>query len=224
LDATGAILFFGLVAAVLLGGLGVYFVSRTDAGAALWEGFKERLAAYNARAAARASAARREQEIGIEVSLPPAYVLARVVEHMTRQGWGVSNQSQNSVTFARDEGADACIGCVLMLVFIVPGLLYLLLANRTARLTVAAYPHEEGARVIVGGEGMGGEGPGALTDWVKRLAEEPSDLPPALEESKTHQDPRTLGETLRELAELKEAGLITPEEFEAKKRDLLDKM
>ena len=56
------------------------------------------------------------------------------------------------------------------------------------------------------------------------MAEEPGELSPTLEENKTHQDSRTLAEKLRELAELKEAGLITPEEFEAKRRDLLDRM
>ena len=34
----------------------------------------------------------------------------------------------------------------------------------------------------------------------------------------------TLAQQLRDLAELRDAGLITPEEFETKKRDLLDRM
>jgi len=34
----------------------------------------------------------------------------------------------------------------------------------------------------------------------------------------------TLAQKLRDLAELKEVGLITPEEYEAKRRDLLDRM
>jgi cytochrome c-type biogenesis protein CcmH/NrfG len=59
---------------------------------------------------------------------------------------------------------------------------------------------------------------------VRSLAEEPGELSPTLEENKTHQDSRTLAEKLRELAELKEAGLITPKEFEAKRRDLLDRL
>jgi hypothetical protein len=36
--------------------------------------------------------------------------------------------------------------------------------------------------------------------------------------------PTTLAEKLRELAELREAELITEVEFEAKKKDLLDRM
>lgn len=49
----------------------------------------------------------------------------------------IQHRTDTTVTFARDEGADAVLGCVLMFSFILPGLLYLLLANRTARVTVA---------------------------------------------------------------------------------------
>jgi hypothetical protein len=50
------------------------------------------------------------------------------VEAMTHTGYGIESRTENAVTFARHEEANSCLGCLLMLFFIVPGLLYLLLA------------------------------------------------------------------------------------------------
>jgi len=182
------------------------------------EGFKESTGLSNEEARA---AAQREQEIGIEVPLPPERVLALVAEQMTRQGWSVSYQTPSSVTFARDEGPDWGLACCLMVVFLIPALIYLLLArNRTARVTVGAYPYEQGSRVIIGGD----RPPVALADWGRRLEEAAQKLPPPEPEEGQPRPTSTLAQKLRELADLREAGLITPEEYEAKRRDLLDKM
>src|SRR4051794_16448789 len=152
MDATGAILLFGLVAVLLLGGLGTYFISRTEAFAEWWEEFRERQAENAARRRAqnealaaqqaqqnealamqraqRWEATNWEREWGIENPFPPGVVLERAVEQMTRQGWSLQNRSDTTASFARDQGADTCTGCILMLFFLLPGILYLLLANK----------------------------------------------------------------------------------------------
>jgi hypothetical protein len=98
---------------------------------------------------------RQARESGVKVPLPPEKALDRVVEKMTREGWGLTNLSGTTATFSRDEGADCFLGCFLTILFVVPGLLYLYLYNKTSRLTVAVYPSEEGSRLIIGGDNRG---------------------------------------------------------------------
>ena len=124
---------------------------------------------------------------------------------------------------ARDQGADACLGCFLTLLFILPGILYFYLYNRTARVTVAAYPRGSGSRVIVGGDESSTVH--MLSNVIRGLPETPPERA-AKDQAPVEQidQPSGLAGKLFELNELKEAGLITPEEVEAKKKDLLDRM
>ena len=165
----------------------------------------------------------REQQIGIETGWPPEPVLEGAVEWMTRNGWSLQARTERTATFARDEGADACVGCFLMLFFLLPGILYLLLANRTARITVAAYPRGSGSRVVIGGDLSPTRG--MLADVIRNLPSTPPEratqqqgLPAAQEASES------LAGKLLELNALKEAGLITQEEYEAKRAELLGRM
>jgi hypothetical protein len=101
--------------------------------------------------------------------------------------------------------------------------LYLLLANRTARVTVAAYPHEGGSRLVIGGDDPATRN--RLIEWARSLRE--GDLSALVELTPPeNRSPagETLAEKLQELNGLRDAGLITDEEFEAKKKDLLDRM
>ncbi len=115
-----------------------------------WERFRadeaaRRARAEEAQAANRArieeaqAAQQREREVGIETGWPPELVLDGVVEWMTRNGWALQNRTEGTATFARDVGVNACLGCFLTLLFILPGILYFYLYNRAARITVAAY-------------------------------------------------------------------------------------
>lgn len=63
---------------------------------------------------------------------------------------------------------------------------------------------------------------GELAAWVREMPEEPTPRL-TLEGNTPPQGPPT-AQKLRELAEAKYTGLITQEEFEAKKRDLLDRL
>lgn len=194
-----------------------------------WENHRERHAERRAQTQVLEAARRREREVGVEVGLSPAAVLDRAVEAMTRGGYGLESRSENTVTFARHEGADSCAGCILMLLFLLPGILYLLLAQRTIRVTFAAYPIEGGCRLVVGGDH-----PQAVmqaVEWARTLPRpgSQSEVEESFSENAAQADPTTVedrrpADTLRELAELRDQGLVTQEEYEAKKRDLLDRM
>ena len=112
-----------------------------------------------------------------------------------------------------------------MFLFILPGILYLLLANRTARVTVAAYPHEGGSRLVIGGDNQATRK--RLVQWARELREgdlqTSEELAPSTQHSHASDAP-TLATGLRLLSEARDAELISEEEFEAKKKELLDRM
>lgn len=214
-----------LLGILLLGGFALYQPGAREVLVDSWERFKAYYAANQARMEAAGEARRREKELGIEVGLPPAEVMERAIEFMTRSNYGIESRSENSATFARHQGADTGIGCFLMLFFLVPGLLYLLLAAKTVRVTLAAYPHEGGSRVVLGGDDQ--ETLGRLTDWTRGLPKEPQAVEPA-DPGNRSESPSQAGtsatDRLRELAQLKEAGLITDEEYQTKRADILRSM
>ena len=222
----GVVLFFFTVV-LLLGGFGLYYLGGFGILAEWWEGFKGDQVVRNARAEEMRVAQKREREIGIETSWPPELVLDGAVEWMTRNGWSLQNRTQDTASFARDQGANCFLGCFLTLLFILPGILYLYLYNRTARVTVAAYPREGGSRVV-----LGGDEPATvqmLSDVIRSLPETPPQRATQQERPQLPVDQETyragsLSDKLSELAQLKEAGLITQEEYEAKRAELLGRM
>jgi hypothetical protein len=167
----------------------------------------------------------------VEVGLRPEAVVDAAVEAMLRAGYRLENRAENTVTFARYRGVEvACIGCLLMLLLLLPGLLYLIFAQKTARLTIAAHPIEGGSRLVIGGGSP--EGVRMAAQWARGLPR-PDEVPlPELSEPPTTgpqglASPREapdVPEQIGRLAELRDAGLITPEEFEAKKPELLGRM
>lgn len=133
-----------------------------------WKRSQAENAAAKARMAQLSAELLQEQRFGVVVSASPEVVLDQATEYMTRTGYGIQSRTGNTATFARDEGADSCLGCFLMLFLLVPGILYLLLANKTLRLTVAAFSHEGGSRVVIGGDDVSAKN--ALTDWLRSLS------------------------------------------------------
>jgi hypothetical protein len=89
--------------------------------------------------------AARECEAGVETPPPTNLLLDRIVEGMTRQGWGLQSRTESTAAFARDEGADGATVCCLAFLFLLPAILYMLLYNTTRRVTVSAYPHGGGS-------------------------------------------------------------------------------
>jgi hypothetical protein len=234
------------VVALLLGGLGIYFLGGGPYLAERWEDFKEWWERAKAERADRAAQRREtyarqqetyarqqhEQDLGVKVGLPPSAVLDRAVEAMTRSGYGLEARTENAATFARHQGPNIALGIFLVLCCaILPGILYLFLAERTVRVTIAAYPVEGGSRVVVGGDSA--QDVWQATNWARGLPEpidgEALPAPPEQQANEPPETPHTtvapdIPEQIRRLAELRDAGLITQEEFETKKAELLRRM
>ena len=88
----------------------------------------------------------------VEVALDPEEALGRAVQMMVQQGYTVQSYAPRAATFNMRGTTNTALGCFLMLFFIVPGLLYLLLAQpKLIEVTIAAYPLDYGARLAVGG-------------------------------------------------------------------------
>lgn len=86
------------------------------------------------------------------VNLPPREALDSVVACFVESGtYAVESRSDTSVTFVREKNPDFILGCLLLILGLVPGLIYLGLAGGTVRLTVLAEATGEGkARVTFG--------------------------------------------------------------------------
>lgn len=110
-----------------------------------------------------------------------------------------------------------------------PGILYFHLAKGALRVTVAAYPYEGGSRVVVGGDDV--RLIPQLEDWVRSLPAEPArqisePLPPEVDEEQPEpmQPTSSIANKLHELNELRDERLITQEEYEAKRAELLKEL
>lgn len=220
-----AIVGLSLVAALILAGVGLYFAYTAGYLRQAWDRFVEWNASRTERAEIRAEQWRQVEEQrrnGVEVALPSEFVVDRAVEAMVRSGFSLESRTATSAGFVKEKGANGCLGCFLMLFFF-PGLLYLLLARKTLRVTIAAYPQQSGCRAVVGGDDPAGAA--RLVDWARGLAADPRSLgEPPEPTGQAQESSGSFSERLRELAELRDSGLLTSEEFEAKKRDLLDRM
>jgi hypothetical protein len=125
------------------------------------------------------------------------------------------SRTQTSVTFSRDEGANPWLTCCLAFLFIVPAILYVLLSKPTRRVTVNVYPYEGGSRLIVGGDDH--DAVRGIERWASLLRSEyliGAEQPPPAE--------RNAADRIRELARLRDEGLITEGEYEAKRQELLE--
>ncbi len=224
-QAEGLIIVLGALLVLLLVSFGLYYVGAGGVLLGWWERLRAWEAGRRARFEAIEAARRREREVGIEIGLPPSKALDGAVEVMTRGGYSLESRTENTVTFARSGQINACLGCFLALLFLIPMIVYLLIvAGRTLRVTVAAYPREEGgSRVVVGGDDEGGIR--VLAEWARTLPSEPEAVVAVEEPLELLAAPGpTIADKLHELSELKEAGLITQEEYEAKKAELLGRM
>jgi hypothetical protein len=75
------------------------------------------------------------------VSLPPHEALESVMSCFVGGGvYAVESCAESSVTFVREKSPDFALGCLLLLLGLIPGLIYLGLAGGTVRLTVIAEP------------------------------------------------------------------------------------
>lgn len=188
-----------------------------DSNEEAWAAFKRWMAEAPGRLRASYAAANRERNAGIEVALSPRAVLDRAVEAATRAGHVLEARSENSLTFVRREKPSSWAAIFLLLFFLLPGILYLMFGSKLVRATFAVFPGEGGgSRMVIGGDD--GYMVARLTDWARTLRSEPAGEESAAEIATNPLD------QIRRLAELRDAGLVTPEEFEAKRKDLLNRM
>jgi hypothetical protein len=138
-----------------------------------WEGVKRSLQPGPTPAApTSAQAEREEREIPIFVALSPSEVLDAATAHMLARDFSVEARFGESVTFTKHEGPNMVIGCLLFLLFIIPAIIYLVLAGRDTRTTLAVFPAQGGSKLHVGGDNR--EGVLELRRWAEALPQAPA--------------------------------------------------
>jgi hypothetical protein len=101
-----------------------------------------------------ASRSRREGSGEIAARVSPEAATDRAVSYMVSLDFVLSQKTDTSATFSRRKRPNTDVGIVLLLLGIVPGALYFLLAGGERRTTVEAVPAEvgRGARLTVSGD------------------------------------------------------------------------
>ena len=105
---------------------------------------------------------------GIVVTdMTPAQVLEQAAIYMAGRGFVIESRLGNTITFSFHEGPNTLAGCLLLLLGIVPGMLYFLLAGGDRRTTLLVNEEGEGCRVYVSGDV--GAPQDELRNWVLSL-------------------------------------------------------
>jgi hypothetical protein len=99
------------------------------------------------------------------IPLTPSEALNSATAHMLREGFSLESRTEMSATFSKHEGPEPFLGCILLLFFIIPGLIYLLMGGSDQRVTLFLRPEGEWSRVVLGGDS--GRGRLALQMWAE---------------------------------------------------------
>jgi hypothetical protein len=122
------------------------------------------------------------------VSLPPGEALESVVSCFVGGGvYAVESRAESSVTFVREKSPDFVIGCALLLLGLIPGLIYLGLAGGTVRLTVIAEPLEDSRTHLTFGASYWLDRRWIAEWW--RSVEAPTETPPERPRGRWHPHP-----------------------------------
>jgi hypothetical protein len=97
----------------------------------------------------------------------PAQLLDQASTYMASRGFIIEQRLGNTMNFSFHEGPNAFLGCFLLLLGLVPGILYFVLAEGDLRVTLLVNEEGEGARVYVSGDG--GAPLAELRSWVLSL-------------------------------------------------------
>ncbi len=78
---------------------------------------------------------------------------------MLRWGFALAGREENRVAFSRNKGPDLALGCILLWLFIIPGIIYFILAKgETVYTTVSVEPTDDGrTRVTFSSDERGDE-------------------------------------------------------------------
>jgi hypothetical protein len=109
-----------------------------------------------------------QEQRSLEVGVSPEEAIDVVTTHMVRNGFAIAYRGDTSVTFTRPKRANADIGCLLLLLGIIPGLLYFGLFKGTQTTTVIA-THNQGRTELA----LSGDDRDARRDlavWIRAAA------------------------------------------------------
>jgi len=170
-------------------------------------------------------------------SSDPGAVLRSAAAFVMSQGkWEITYQTEDTLVLRHRSGASPMLGCLLLLLALLPGIIYWAFARGVeSTLSVRVTPVGSGSRVAVSW---------ANADWRLLAGKFLEPLPQTTEEELTQSAPpqqavpssepappsveaapsADIPNQLRQLAELRDKGIITEDEFEAKKKDLLSRM
>lgn len=116
------------------------------------------LAIYN-RTGARGEKlrSRREaSEFGVSGSMSVSVILDSASTYMVGKGYTVESRGESSVTFARRLKPDWQKAIIFLLLFLLPGILYIIFGAHTERSTVVVVNDKESNLITIGGERYGG--------------------------------------------------------------------
>jgi hypothetical protein len=104
----------------------------------------------------------------VVTDMKPDQLLDQAATYMASRGFIIEQRIGNTINFSFHEGPEVFLGCFLLLLGIVPGVLYFVLAGGNRRITVLANEEGEGTRVFVSGDS---KAPPLyqLRDWVISL-------------------------------------------------------
>jgi putative oligomerization/nucleic acid binding protein len=173
---------------------------------------------------------RREQELtsklGPLVGLTCDEALEQATLYITSRGASVAYKTDNSVSFVRSKGVNPVAFLFLLLLFIVPAIIYAaIMSGAKEHFTITATPAPGGCRLRFGGDY--GAGSAEYGRWLRKAPGPnpsityPKDTGGLQEEGDA---PLDIPTQIRKLAELRDAGILSEEEFQTKKRDLLDRL
>jgi hypothetical protein len=99
--------------------------------------------------------------------MTPAQVLEQAATHMASRGFAIESRLANAVNFSYRQEPNVILGLVLLLLGILPGILYFLLAGGHRRITLLVNEEGDGCRVYVDGDA--GAPRDELRIWVRSL-------------------------------------------------------
>ena len=105
----------------------------------------------------RTNPARRPDPDAGTFDTTPDEILSGLLAHMTSRRYTLDGGFGNTVTFSYRTGPNLLVGIVLLLLGLIPGVLYFLLAGSTTHCGATAFKTDEGTRITVNGpdtEGM----------------------------------------------------------------------
>ena len=101
----------------------------------------------------------------IAVDALPSEALDEVVSYMVLRGFAISHRNDTSATFTRTKGPNTDIGCLLLLLGIVPSLLYFGLYKGIWTTTVLATTGPAATQLVISGDDR--EAQTSLHRWAR---------------------------------------------------------